>query len=783
EDPSLVVLDNCEHLVASCAGFVADVLSAGVSVSVLTTSREPLGVPGEVVWRVPSLQCPGPDVAVSVPALSQFDAVRLFLDRAHRARPSFTVGDHNAAAIAQICHRLDGIPLAIELAAARCRQTSAERIAADLDDRFRYLTGGARTVMPRQQTLAASVDWSYERLDDAERRAFRRLGVFVGPFPLDAAEMVVASPGDSDRDEVFDLISRLVDKSLVVADDDASGQPCYRLLETLRAYATAQAHAADELAGLRDAHATWWTDWLEPRWSMPTDEALAAAQQFHGNLLVALEWSIADPRRGLTLLTCLGRIWTNSGRAGDAIEAVDRLLTDENAQRHSGVWLPAATEASPLVFMARGVAEFGALLERVEAVAREQGDDYHAALARIPLGHVRIADLELVRDVARERGDRYIEADATVMIADDIAEADPTAAAPFLGELTGLATACRNRRLSHGIRAASAMVARSTGDLRACIELTSSVLNDCSADAVSDAVNLIGPAALLARDEHALGLAVDCALRMQRKNPGLTLVADVARHRLDLCSGQESAVDAGRAASDARWPMTSATLWLAGREAIDAGASSTALAGVRALACSYPHSRAVVLAVSAAASSDEDAWHAALQVAVEHGFRLIAVDALEGLAAAAARTESWAECLRLLAAAQRLRDELDYRWRFRFEQTAVDWARQLATENLDDVAAEQASTDGQNLDWQAAATYARRARGERKRPRHGWASLTPTEEQVVTLIADGLTNAQIAAQLLMARSTVKTHLAHIFDKLGVTTRAQLAGKAARRAQE
>ena len=115
-------MDNCEHLIASCAGFVADLLSAGVSVSVLATSREPLGVPGEVVWRVPSLRCPGPEQAVSVPALSQYDAVRLFLDRAHRARPSFTVSDDNAPAIAQICHRLDGIPLAIELAAARCRQ-------------------------------------------------------------------------------------------------------------------------------------------------------------------------------------------------------------------------------------------------------------------------------------------------------------------------------------------------------------------------------------------------------------------------------------------------------------------------------------------------------------------------------------------------------------------------------------------------------------------------------------------------------------------------------------
>ena len=175
------------------------------STSVLTTSREPLGVPGEITWRVPSMRCPSPTTALDVPTLSQYDAVVLFVERAHRARPSFAVTDANAPAVAQICHRLDGIPLAIELAAARCRQLSAERIAAELDDRFRLLTGGARTVMARQQTLAASVDWSHDRLDDAEQIAFRRLGVFAGPFPLEAAEAVVAAPGDIDPAEVFDL--------------------------------------------------------------------------------------------------------------------------------------------------------------------------------------------------------------------------------------------------------------------------------------------------------------------------------------------------------------------------------------------------------------------------------------------------------------------------------------------------------------------------------------------------------------------------------------------------
>jgi predicted ATPase/DNA-binding CsgD family transcriptional regulator len=776
------VLDNCEHLVASCAGFVADLLSAGVSVSVLATSREPLGVPGEVVWRVPSLRCPGPELAVSVPALSQFDAVRLFLDRAHRARPSFTVSDDNAAAIAQICHRLDGIPLAIELAAARCRQTSAERIAADLDDRFRYLTGGARTVMPRQQTLAASVDWSYERLDDVERTAFRRLGVFAGPLPLEAAEAVVASPGDIDRDEVFDLTSRLVDKSLVVADEDDGGHPRYRLLETLRAYATTQAHTAGELAVLRDAHANWWTEWLEPHWVMPSYETLAAADLFHGNLVAALEWSTMEPSRGLTLLTRLGRIWKETGRAGDAMFAVDRLLTDDNARRHGAAWLTAATGAAPLVFSARGYPEMMTLLERVNDVAEQHGDDYHAAVVRAWPGEDTAA-MELVRDLARERGDRYVEADATVALAYVRADGDPVAAAPLIDDLTRVASASPSRATMEGLQMTNAMAARSTGDLRTCIELMTAVVDDCSPQTVAEFVKVTSAAALLARDDVALRRSLDIGLALQRKSPGFAPLVEDAEHRLDLLSARPSSVDPVLAAADTAWPMTSATMWLAGRETVDAGAADTALEGVRALAPDEPHGRALLAAVTGAATGDEDAWHSALQLAIDHRLRLIAVDALEGLAVAATRTESWAESLRLLAAGQRLRDELDYRWRFPSEQAAVDAARQLATDNLDDADAEQANKDGQNLDWQAAAAYARRARGERKRPRHGWASLTPTEQQVVDLITDGLTNAQIAARLLMGQATVKTHLAHIFSKLGVTTRAQLAGEAARRTRD
>jgi predicted ATPase/class 3 adenylate cyclase len=713
-DPTLVVLDNCEHVVEACAGFVAELLETAASASVLATSREPLGVPGEVVWRVPSLACPGPDLDMSVPAVSQFDAVRLFVDRARRARPSFSVGEGNAPAIAQICHQLDGIPLAIELAAARCRQMSAERIAAELDDRFRYLTGGARTVMPRQRTLAASVDWSFERLADAERVVFRRLGVFAGSFPLETAEAVVASRGDIAPEEVFDVLARLVDKSLVVADEGGrSEQASFRLLETLRAYASGRAHDAGELAALRAAHASWWIDWLAPRWMLPTEETLEVADQFHTNLVAALTCSAADPGLGLVLLTRLGRIWTELGRGGDALAAADRLLTDANAAIGT-TWVTAALEAAPLVWMARGFDAAATLLERVGHAARAQGDPYYAARARIGVAWEDVDAVELVMDVARELHDDYLEAGITGAYATHQADADPTAVAALLARLDQLAVV--SGRVEHVARLAAAMAARSTGDLRTCIDLATEVLERGRSDAVPHAVNLVSTAGLLARDDAALRLALARARAMQLRNPGLRLVADGVQHRLDQLDGHASTVDRDLVSTDPVWPLTSATLWVLAREAIDAGAGDTALERASTLGYDDPHGHAVMASITGAATGDEDAWHTALEIAAEKDLRLIVVDALEGLAVAAGRGERWTDCVRLLAAADRLRDELGYRWRFPFEQSAIDAVHLLAAARLDDADREQAQADGERVDWRQVAASTRRSSGRRGDP-------------------------------------------------------------------
>ena len=193
-----------------------------------------------------------------------------------------------------------------------------------------------------------------------------------------------------------------------------------------------------------------------------------------------------------------------------------------------------------------------------------------------------------------------------------------------------------------------------------------------------------------------------------------------------------------------------------------------------------PLGRAVRATIEATVAQDEDRWHEASSVAAEHGLRLVAVDALEGLAGVAAAAESWVECLRLAAAAARLRDETGYRWRFAFEQGRLDAAVAAATEALGPERASAATAEGAALEWREAAAYASRARGERQRPSHGWAALTPTELQVVALAADGLTNPQIAERLLMGRATVKTHLDHVFTKTGLHSRTELAAEYVRR---
>ena len=309
----LLILDNCEHLVDACADLAMHLLRAGPMVKLLATSREPLRISGEATYPVPALAVPEPGQPIALAALGEYEAVRLFVDRAVAVNPSFRLTEQNAAAVTDICKRLDGIPLALELAAARVRAFSAETIAERLGDRFQLLTGGDRTAMPRQQTLRAAIDWSYDLLTDSERAVLRRLSVFAGGWTLDAAE-VVGTSSDIVAADVVDLLGHLVDKSLVIARAGTRGIR-YHLLETVRQYGSEKLRLAGESDLHRDAHLEHFrqlAEVAEPRLrDAGQGEWLGRLQAESDNLRAALEWacSAGRTRSGLALARVLGFFW------------------------------------------------------------------------------------------------------------------------------------------------------------------------------------------------------------------------------------------------------------------------------------------------------------------------------------------------------------------------------------------------------------------------------------------------------------------------------------------
>jgi len=344
----LIVLDNCEHLVEACARFAESVLRGCRDVRILATSREPLNIAGELEWRVPPLETPDPNVRESSERLNRYSAVRLFLARASAVATGFRMTEENAAAIASICRRLDGIPLAIELAAARTQSLGVAQIAARLDDRFQLLTRGNRTALPRHQTLGALIDWSYGLLSESERAMFRRLSVFAGGWTLEAAEAVCVgeSIGPSDA---MELLTRLVEKSLVVADVQAT-PPRYHMLETIRQYASAKLAEANDAESVSERHLAYFLRFAqtaEPCFFRPDQlQWYAATDAELDNIRAALEWSLARGRAdsGLRLANALDRYWVARLYWQEAIGWLERLLElpaldPQNAVRANALWV------------------------------------------------------------------------------------------------------------------------------------------------------------------------------------------------------------------------------------------------------------------------------------------------------------------------------------------------------------------------------------------------------------------------------------------------------------
>ncbi|TMG81335.1 MAG: adenylate/guanylate cyclase domain-containing protein, partial [Betaproteobacteria bacterium] len=312
----LLIVDNCEHLVHACAELAKQLLESSPRLKILASSREHLHVPGEATYPVPALGVPEPSTATTPAALTQYESVLLLVDRAVAAQPTFRVTDQNAAAIGEICRRLDGIPLAIELAAARARALSVENIAARLHDRFRLLTSGSRTALPRQQTLRALIDWSYDLLSEAERAVFRRLAVFAGGWTLDAVEAVAADVEVRERD-VLDLLTNLVEKSLVVVEA-AGGR--YRLLDTVRQYAQERLTESGEEESVRMRHLACYVALAENAGSQLTGPQqgvwLVRLDLERENILGAhdyCEWAAGGAELGLRLASAVKRYWIFRG--------------------------------------------------------------------------------------------------------------------------------------------------------------------------------------------------------------------------------------------------------------------------------------------------------------------------------------------------------------------------------------------------------------------------------------------------------------------------------------
>ena len=381
----LLILDNCEHLVAACAQLAGALLRACPNLKILATSRAALGVAGEVTYRVPPLSRPDPKRVQSLDQLKQFEAVQLFVERSVSSEPQFALTEANGRAVADICYRLDGIPLAIELTAARVKVLTVDQIAARLEDRFRLLSEGSGTGLAHHETLRATIDWSYGLLTEEERILLRRVAAFAGGFSLEASEAVCAG-GRVESDAVLDLIASLVDKSLIVAEG-LNGDMRYLLLETIRHYSLEKLRDSAEVPAVRGLHMAWYLELAEraePELQGADQAAwLDRLETEHDNFRAALEWTASgtpDPDARLRLAGALYRFWLIRGHLTEGRNWLESAIEDPG-----GTVSPARMKAlyagGALAFAQDDYARADTLLEESLALSRPGGDKISIARA------------------------------------------------------------------------------------------------------------------------------------------------------------------------------------------------------------------------------------------------------------------------------------------------------------------------------------------------------------------------------------------------------------------
>ena len=391
---TLLVLDNCEHLLSACAELVDVLLHGCAALQIVATGREVLGIAGETTYLVPSLSIPNGRKLTRADELADYESVELFVDRARSAKPAFALSDDNAQPIVQICKRLDGIPLAIELAAARVRALSVEQIATRLDDSFRLLTGGSRTALPRHQTLRATIDWSYNLLTEPERTLLRRLSVFAGGWALEAAEQVCADEA-LDEVELLDLLTGLVDRSLAVYDESPSGVGRYRLLQTVRQYAAQELESTGEGETFRSRHVDVYTamaEECEMKLRGPDQSSwLERLENEHENILLALdncETVDGGALKALRLAGSLWRFWEMHGHVDTGAKVIETAINRPGAQEGTGARAAALSGAGFMALMRGKYPEARELLQQGLDIRRELGDQTKIAGSLSNLGIV-----------------------------------------------------------------------------------------------------------------------------------------------------------------------------------------------------------------------------------------------------------------------------------------------------------------------------------------------------------------------------------------------------------
>ena len=794
----LVVLDNCEHLLDASADLVVTLLDAAAGPTVLATSREPIGVTGEATWRLPSLS-----VADA--------AIELFADRARHARPDFAVDDDNAPAVAEICRRLDGMPLAIELAAARVRALSLADILDGLRDRFRLLTGGARTAVPRQQTLRASVDWSHALLTEPERALFRRLAVFLGGFDLEAAQ-AVAGGGDVERYQVLDQLTLLVDKSLVVAEDTA-GRMRYGLLETVRQYALEKLGESGEANAVRARHRDHYTALaalLDTPGRADYERRLEQAEIEIDNLRAAFAWSRenSDVELASALASSLQPLWQARGRLQEGLVWFDAVLAGLDT-RHPGM-APAvcARALADRAMLANWVGAADSLdqAQQALAIAREVDDPAVLARALTACGYTAIIQKAEVAGqyfaealgLARALGDRWRLSQILASQARGaIVVGDPIAAREAGQEGCDLADAIGDWWTSRQCRWCLGMAQLFQGDLATAAAQFG--LLAAGAEAAHDGffaaygLAFQGIAIAYQGEAGAAGAVADAALDAADELGGIP--AGMAYLALSCAAFAAGDPAAALDATESAWQymsvvpamaavqrsfMAQAALaggdLIAGRRwATEAVETSTGWYLMVALT-----TRALVALAQGEPDQAERDAHEALACAAEVDVYLGISDTLECLAALAGDACSHREAARLFGAAHAARQCMGA-VRFKVWDAGYETSVAAVRDALGDKDFDSAWVEGAALSAKEAIAYAQRGRGERKRPTSGWGSLTPTEREVVRLVSEGLPNKDIAARLFISSRTVESHLTHVYTKLGLTSRVQLAHEAARHA--